>query len=279
MSDNASADAQIIKQIGCLLSQFLCVPCGTPEWIQGLEDLLHEVHPLMENHILYLAIHDLQDDYLGSKLAEEEIRFEMNGWLMFKSSSLISAPEFNCESNQRPFQMQPMTLNGGADELMTKSVHRFKSSLEAMPTLRLVLLMVKVFGEHVGQKSLSQWSRPDPTYGTRLLEMNIRHQSLGCLTWDWTIASSGIIFGLVKDWLEGHYRSNSNVQVTIHSCVSYVDINLDETLCLLINVLINDEIPESLEGVTAFDEWLLDIFRIGVNIVSLALTAFQCTVM
>ncbi|KAJ7600327.1 hypothetical protein C8J56DRAFT_1037929 [Mycena floridula] len=52
--------------------------------------------------------------------------------------------------------------------------------------------------------------------------------------------------------------ANSNVQVAIHSCASYVNIHLDETLCLLVN----DEIPESLETVTAFDEWLLDIFKI-----------------
>ncbi|KAJ7599141.1 hypothetical protein C8J56DRAFT_881641 [Mycena floridula] len=61
MFDDAAANAQVIKQIGRLLSQFLCLPRGTPEWIQGLEDLLRDVHPLMENHVLYLAIHDLQD--------------------------------------------------------------------------------------------------------------------------------------------------------------------------------------------------------------------------
>ncbi|KAJ7575901.1 hypothetical protein C8J56DRAFT_900516 [Mycena floridula] len=61
MSDNATTDATTIQQIGHLLSQFLCLPRGSAQWIKGAQDLLQQVHPLMENHVLYLAINNLQD--------------------------------------------------------------------------------------------------------------------------------------------------------------------------------------------------------------------------
>ncbi|KAJ7587304.1 hypothetical protein C8J56DRAFT_1083789 [Mycena floridula] len=434
--------------------------------IMALLTLLALLLDLDAHHLIQITIPfpienlSLQD-YLGSKLAEEEIRFTMNGWLMFKSPSPISAPEFNCELNQRPFQMQPMTSNGGAGELMMKTVHRFESSLEAMhhhevtryieigpaygegvwracwtkviesmvtsrhylwdktigdeyqtpklgpsylglddattvyfrtiglvlqlavlwqieaccisPFLPLYLLletedqcfhpeMVKhlspllhacIEGYLVASNDLVDIAAMRNTEDPKLLlykvfdgqsltgylaaatenklraTADIHHRAVfgptsfqhlnlqapvsplallkigwkGRIIRDWEQVAAKVNYivdeeddeGIAARFMSGFARflqggtglqrcigfnfamtgsrhlshdkplqikfissANSNVQVAIHSCASYVDIHLDETLCLLVN----NEIPESLETVTAFNKWLLDIFKI-----------------